>query len=294
MTQRQRLVSISRSADHRIAEFELQVGIKTSRTLVYCGLAIVGFANGASERITQAIDENGILAASYDTFGVSTVVWAALLAVLWLLLRSDPQPMRRIDIAVAAAAAVAFLLPFPALSWLAITLIATHLAFSSQSTNLERRAGAVLGAATVPMFWARILFASMSNSILAADAKLVGWLVGTKSQANVIPFMDGSGMLFLEPACSSLTNVSLAYLCGVLFLRIYDRSWSLSAANTITIACLATIALNVIRISSICLFPRYYDEIHGPLGATVAGWTTIAVILAIYIQGIKPNATAHA
>ncbi len=294
MTPRQRLVSISRSADQRIAEFELQAGIKTSRTLVYCGLAIVGFANGASERIARAIDENGILAASYDTFGVSTVVWAALLAGIWLLLRSDPKPMRRIDIAVAASAAVAFLLPIPALSWLAITMIATHLAFSSQSTNLERRAGAVLGAATVPMFWARILFASMSNSILAADAKLVGWLVGTKSQGNVIPFADGSGMLFLEPACSSLTNVSLAYLCGVLFLKIYDRPWSLSATGTIAIACFATIALNVIRISSICLFPRYYDEIHGPLGATLAGWATIAVILTIYIRGIKPNATAHA
>ena len=278
----------------QVAGVEMPAGIHTSRSIVYCGLAIVGFANGASERIARAIDEKGVLAAFYDTFGVSTVVWAALLSGIWLLLRSDPQPIRRIDIAIAASAAVAFLLPIPALSWLAITLIATHLAFSSRSTDLERRAGAVLGAATVPMLWARILFAGMSNSILVADAKLVGWLVGTKSQGNVIPFADGSGMLFLEPACSSLTNVSLAYLCGVLFLKIYDRSWSLSAIKTIAIACFATIALNVIRISSICLFPRYYDEIHGQLGATLAGWATMAVVLAIYIRGIKPNATARA
>ncbi|WP_027062459.1 archaeosortase/exosortase family protein [Mesorhizobium loti] len=269
----------------------MPAGIYTSRTLIYCGLAIVGFANGASERIAAELDQKGALAAFYNTFGVSTVVWAALFVVVCFLLRSNPQPMRRIDIAIAASAAIAILLPLPALSWLAITMIAIHLACSSRSTDLERRAGAVLGAATVPMLWARVLFASMSNSILVVDAKLVGWLVGTNSHGNVIPFADGSGMLFLEPACSSLTNVSLAYLCGVLFLKIYDRNWSLSAIKTIVLACVVTISLNVIRISSICLLPRYYDEIHGPMGATLAGWATMGIVLAIYTRGIKPNAT---
>ncbi|MBZ9993069.1 hypothetical protein [Mesorhizobium sp. BH1-1-4] len=272
----------------------MPASIYTSRTLVYGGLAIVGFSNGASERIAAELDQKGVLAAFYNTFGVSTVVWAALLVGVCFLLRSNPQPMRRIDIAIATSAAVAFLLPLPALSWLAISLIAAHLAFSSRSTDLERRAAAVLGAATVPMLWARVLFASMSNSILVVDAKLVGWLVGTNSHGNVIPFADGSGMLFLEPACSSLTNVSLAYLCGILFLKIYDQYWSLSAIRTIVVACISTISLNVIRISAICLLPRYYDEIHGPIGATLAGWATMGTVLAIYIRGIKPNATADA
>jgi len=49
----------------------------------------------------------------------------------------------------------------------------------------------------------------MSVTEAGFDAKLVSWVVGTRSDGNAIPFADGSGMLFLEPACSSLTNLSI-------------------------------------------------------------------------------------
>ncbi|MGO4841922.1 hypothetical protein AB4144_57635, partial [Rhizobiaceae sp. 2RAB30] len=106
------------------------------------------------------------------------------------------------DLAVAVAASLAFLLPVPSLAWLAIAGIGAWLAWSSPAHGPLRRAAVVLVAMTVPMLWARILFASFSNTILGIDAKLVGLMVGTHSVGNTIPFANGNGVLFLEPACS--------------------------------------------------------------------------------------------
>lgn len=261
-----------------------------TRNELYCGLAIVGFANGVSERARDEIARSGVAGAFFNTFDVSVVVWAALIVVLWLLLRAEPERVRGADAAVGVAASVAFLLPVPSLAWLAIAGIAAWLVWTSTPRSRLRRAAVVLGALTVPMLWARLLFASLSNTLLAIDAKLVGWLVGTQSAGNAIPFADGSGMLFLEPACSSLTNLSLALLCGVIFVKAYDRQWTGSIIATLLLACAATVAINVTRISVIGVFPVTYEVMHGGVGATLAAWTTIVAVTLIFTKWIKPDA----
>jgi exosortase/archaeosortase family protein len=257
------------------------------RNHLYCGLIVVGLANGMSEKIVTSVTQDGVTIALFHTFGVSVVVWIAGIVTLSLLWRAEVQPAGKLDFAVAAVASVAFLFPAPTLSWLAIAGIALFLGRSPKSSRAVCRAAALLGALTVPMLWARILFAAMSNYILAADAKLVSLFVGTESNGNTIPFADGSGVLFLEPACSSLTNVSLALLCGVLFLKVYDRPWSAGIVRTIFIACCVTVGINVLRIGSIGLFPAYYDLIHGPVGATLSEWTMIIAVVGVYANGIK-------
>jgi exosortase/archaeosortase family protein len=261
---------------------------------LFGGLTIVGFANGISERVAEQIARSGVATAVFNTFGVSAVVWAAAFVALWLLAQAPREAPTRMDFAAAATASVAFLLPVPSLAWLAITGLAAWLALTSPPYGLFRRAAVVLAAMTVPMLWARIFFASFSNTILGIDAKFVGWLVGTQSIGNTIPFANGNGVLFLEPACSSLTNVSLALLCGVLFVKAYDRSWSRPIVGATLLACFVTIGINVFRISLIGVFPDQYALIHGTAGAMAAEWATMLAVLAIYTTGIKPDAPAHA
>lgn len=265
-----------------------------TRGLLFGGLAIVGFVNGISERVTEQIAGSGVATALFNTFGVSAVVWAAAAVALWLLAQAPREAPTRMDFAAAAVASIAFLLPVPSLAWLAITGLAAWLVWTSPPRGPMRRAAVVLAAMTVPMLWARILFASFSNTILGVDAKLVGWLVGTQSTGNTVPFANGNGVLFLEPACSSLTNVSLALLCGVLFVKAYDRPWSRSIVGATLLACFVTIAINVFRIALIGVFPDHYTLIHGTTGAMAAEWATILAVLAIYTTGIKPDAPAHA
>jgi exosortase/archaeosortase family protein len=263
------------------------------RRHLFCGLAMMAFANGVSDRVGEALGQDSVLSAAFATFGVSIVVWGALLAAVWLFLHAEREPARNADVAVAVLAAIAFLLPIPPLSWLALTGVAAYLACTVPDGPM-RRAAIILGATTVPMFWARLLFAALSGPILAIDANLVSWIVGTQSDRNMIPFADGSGVLFLEPACSSLTNVSLVLLCGVLVVKVYDQPWSAGRIQAVIAACFAAIAINIFRMSLIGVFPAYYDVIHGPVGATLAEWLTIIAVASIYAGGMRTDEPAHA
>lgn len=262
--------------------------------LLFLGVAVVGFANGISEKVATAIRREGLAAAVFDTFGVSIVVWAAVIVAALLLLRAERRPAGRLDLWVAALACAAFLVPAPFMSWLGLSLAGAYLCLAPAMPATLRRAGAVLLALTVPMLWARVLFAAASTRILEMDARLVGWLAGTESSGNTIALADGSGVIFLEPACSSLTNVSLAMLCAVLFVAAQDLRWSGRAIAATLLACAATVFVNVLRIALIGVMPHHYALIHGPVGAAAAGWITIAAILVIFSLGIRPDAKAAA
>lgn len=258
-----------------------------SRQALFGGLVLAGFANGISEKVYYAVAARGWLAAAFDTFDVSVVIWGACLASLLLLRRSrDRQPVRSTDLAVAGLAVVLFLVPLPLLSWLALSLVALHAYRSAGDDGPLRRAAAIAFALTIPLLWARLFFATFSDVILALDATLVAWIVGTVPSGNVVPFADASGFLFLNPGCSSITNVSLAILCACVFVNLHDRRWSADAMLWTCAACAAVVFVNVLRISLIGLFPGHYQLIHGPVGGTVAAWLTVGAILGICLHGI--------
>jgi hypothetical protein len=266
--------------------------MQVCRNHLYCGLTVVGFANGASDRIGRSLADDRLSVALVNMFGINLVVWATAVAAVWLFLQSEEQPARSRDFLVAGAASIAFLVPVPQLSWLALAGMGGYVALTSSGTM--RRAAIVLAALTIPMLWARIFFALFSEPILAIDAKLVSWVVGTRSDGNAIPFADGSGLFFLEPACSSFTNVSLAVLCGLLIVKLYDLVWSPAVVRAVVAACLATVAINVLRLSAIGVLPAYYDVIHGPFGSSIAEWMTNFAVVAIYAGGLRSDVPAHA
>jgi exosortase/archaeosortase family protein len=259
---------------------------KASRAVLFCGLVAVGFANGISEHAGTEFERNGPLLALFNTFGVSAVIWAASIVGIVLLLRSTPRAISGFDIATGVFAAACFLVPAPFVSWLGIAAIGANLRLSRWSDPAARRAGTILLALTIPVLWARVLFASASTAILDMDAKLIGLVTGTASHGNTIDLADGSGVIFLEPGCSSITNLSLVILCGVLFVKGQGHGWSKSALASVIAAGAVTVLINVVRISLIGVMPQYYDSIHGPVGSSLASWATIVAMLAIFTYGI--------
>ncbi|KQZ87080.1 hypothetical protein ASD64_06420 [Mesorhizobium sp. Root157] len=262
--------------------------------LLFLGVAVVGFVNGISEKVATAVQREGVAAAVFNTFGISIVIWVAGVIAAMMLWRAGERAVGRMDIAVAVLACATFLVPAPFMSWLGITLAGVYLCLGPAISPALRKAGTVLLALTVPMLWARLLFAVAGTRILEMDARLVSWIVGTQASGNTIPLADGSGVIFLEPACSSLTNVSLAMLCGVLFVSVQGLTWSKKAITATLLACAATVFINVFRIALIGVMPQYYAAIHGPTGAAIAGWITIVTILVIFTRGIRPDAKAVA
>lgn len=271
----------------------ITVAGRVTRTQLYAALFAIGFANGISQRALNELGESGFLGAFFNTFGVSALVWVAAGGVFWLLRQGEDAPPRPLDYWLAVVACIGFLLPIWAASWLGIAILSLNLVRTSSRKDVLRRAGVLMFGITIPMLWARILFAGMSNTILSIDAQMVGLLVGTNAVGNTIPFWDGTGVLFLEPACSSLTNVSLAILCGIFFMSVFNRTWSPSVIKAVAAACAVTIAINVARMSAIAFFPAYYDVIHGTVGASIAEWLSILAVLSIYFRWVSPDVPAH-
>jgi hypothetical protein len=122
----------------------------------------------------------------------------------------------------------------------------------------------------------------------------VGWLVGTPRSGNAIQLADGSGYLWIAPACSSLANVSLAILCWVTVSKGVGRSGSLRDVGWVALACAAVVAINVTRISLIGFYPAYFDLLHGPVGATVASWLTLGITVTICLLAVRRDLPARA
>lgn len=216
-----------------------------------------------------------------------------------MLLRAPREPLTRTDSIVAACALGAFALPLGSASWVALTGLALYLlrdavALRGCSPSPVHRGAWVLLAITGAMFWGRLLLSSASGPILGADALLVGRLAGTETVGNTVRFADGAGYVWIAPGCSSLANISLAILCWVLFAQSRGFGWSLGGVGWCLLACLCVVAINVARIGLMVLYREHFDLIHGPTGATVASWLSVAAVLGVCLYGTRRGRLAHA
>jgi hypothetical protein len=257
------------------------------RNRLFAALIVIGFANGVVLRIAEGFRDREFTDLAMNTFDISAIVWIALIVGIAFVLRSAVQSVTTSDQVVAAAAAAAFLVPVAPVSWIALSGLAVHMAITSSEGSFARRGAWILLALTVPMLWSRVAFQLFSDPILAFDATLVGWLVGTEQVGNTIAFSDGSGYLWVAPGCSSLTNVSLAILCWVLFKQVLYRERAFGENWWCILACAAVVAINVTRLSLIAFDHPYHEMVHGVVGATVANWVTLLAIVGICALGVR-------
>jgi hypothetical protein len=263
------------------------------RNRLFAALVAIGFANGVVIRIAEGLKNRELPDLVMNTFDISAIVWIALSAGIALLLGPPWQPVTRADQVVAAVAGATFLVPVAPLSWIGLTGLALYMAATSSEGSFARRGAWIVLAITVPMLWSRAAFQLLSDPILAFDATLVGWVVGTEQVGNAIASSDGSGYLWIAPACSSLTNVSLAILCWVLFKQVFYRLRPFSVNGWCVLACAAVVAINVTRLSLIASNNEYFDLVHGVMGATIANWATFAAIVGICALGVRDGVPAQ-
>jgi hypothetical protein len=176
------------------------------------GLFTLGCVSGLTSRIIQSVNRLGWADALFNTFEISVIVWISCAAGVSLILRDRTIGVRSSELAMGAVFVFLVILPIGPLSWLAVAALSIYVIFSTNVAS-SRRGAFILLATTVPMLWSRLLFQFFANLILQIDASLVGWILGTHRTGDIVEFTDGSGVLVILPACSSLANVSLAFLC---------------------------------------------------------------------------------
>ncbi len=252
----------------------------------FAGLFFLGCVNGLGSQIIQSVNRHGWANALSNTFEISVIVWLSCFAGISIILRDRTGQMRSADLAVGAGFLLLVILPIGPLSWLAVTALCLYVLVSTNESSL-RRGAIILLATTMPVLWSRMLFQFFANQILQIDASLVSWLLGTHRIGNLVEFADGSGLLVILPACSSLTNVSLAFLCWVTVSQFvchkksaYDFLWCL-------LACASVVAINVTRVGMMGLSHLRYDEIHNYWGDAVANAIILGLTICFTLLGVR-------
>lgn len=263
-----------------------RVASQLPRGEFYAGLFALGCASGLTSRIIQSVNRHGWLEALFSTFETSALVWLACFIGISLSLQDRTIGVRPFEIGIAAIFVLLVILPVGPLSWLAITALCLHVVFS-KCTDSARRGAIILLATTVPMFWSRLLFQFLANLILQIDASFVAWVLGTERTGDIVEFADGSGVLVILPACSSLANVSLAFLCWVTVSQWvchkkspYDFLWCF-------MACISVVVVNVTRISIQGLSQWHYATFHSSWGDAIGNTIILSLMVGFSMLGVR-------
>jgi hypothetical protein len=258
-----------------------------SRAELFAGLFILGCANGLAARIGQSVDEHGWLGAVFNTFNISIIVLFACFAGVSLILRDRRGEIQSADTAVSAVFLILVILPIVSLSWLAVTALSLYIFLFTDANQSGRRGAIILLAATVPMLWSRLLFNLFTKVILEIDAWLVGWILGTHRAGNMVEFADHSATLVIWPACSSLANMSLAFLCWVTLSQWVRHVWCPKDLLWCILACGSVVAVNVTRMSLMGLSLSHYSAIHSPFGDMIVNFIIFGITIGICVIGLR-------
>ena len=264
----------------------LRIARELPRGEFFAGLLALGCVSGLASRIIQSVNRLGWVDALFNTFEISAIVLISCAAGVSLVFRDRTIGVRSSEFAMGAGFVLLVILPIGPLSWLAVTALSLYIITSTDVAS-SRRGAFILLAATVPMLWSRLLFHFFANLILQIDASLVGWILGTHRTGAIVGFADGSGVLVILPACSSLANMSLAFLCWVTVSQLvchkksaYDLLWCL-------LACISVIAVNVTRISVEGLSQWHYATFHSPWGDAVGNTIILGLLVGLSVLGVR-------
>ncbi|CAH1668750.1 conserved membrane hypothetical protein [Hyphomicrobiales bacterium] len=268
------------------AEGATRVSRKLSRGEFFGGLFALGCASGLAARVIQSANRLGWGDAFFNTFEISAIVWGSCVAGVFLVLQDRAPALRSRDLVLGAGFVFLNILPVGALSWISITALSIYVVATTVDAS-SRRGAIILLAVTVPMLWSRLLFQFFANLILQIDASLVAFVLRTDRTGDMVRFADGSGLLVILPACSSLANVSLAILCWVAVSQVVDHRYSARDLLWCLAACVSVITVNVMRISIQGISQWHYDAFHGQWGDMISNMIILGLTLCFSLSGVR-------
>jgi hypothetical protein len=256
------------------------------RNEFFAGLYILGLANGLVGRLSSTSnfdDWTGVV----QSLDLNVVVLFACFAGVSAFFCDDREQIRPADLAVAAVFLMFTAIPISALSWLAVTGLSLYILLFANGSAARKRGAVILLALTVPMLWSQMLFRFFAKQILDIDALLVASLLGTDRIGNMVGMADGSGHMVVLPACSSLTNMSLGFLCWVSITQWAEHRWSAVDILWSLLVCMSVIAVNVTRMSLMGLSHWHYEIFHSDLGNMVANFIMLCLMIGFSVLGAR-------
>jgi hypothetical protein len=252
----------------------------------FAGLYILGCANGLLGRFLQSAHIDGWTSAALS-IDINVVVLFAAFAGMSALFSAENDELRSADLAVAGVFVGLVSLPVYPLSWVAVTVLSFYIFMFAKGSYERTRGAVILLAISVPMLWSRLLFQFFAKPILNIDASLVASVLGTERLGNTVKFADASGYMVVMPGCSSLANMSFAFLCWISVTQWAEHKWSISDLFWGPLACASIIAVNVARISLMGLSHSYHEAIHSQWGDLVTNSTMLILMIGVSMMGAR-------
>lgn len=266
--------------------------LQLSRGELFAGLYILGCVNGLLGRIIQTTNFDSIYAAVIGV-DLNAIVLFACIAGISAMFDGERDEIRPIDLAVTGIFLALVALPIFPLSWLGVTGLSLYILLFARGGSDRWRGALILLALTVPMLWSRLFFQFFAKPILDVDATLVAWILGTHQMGNMVEFSDHSGYMIVLAPCSSLANMSLAFLCWVSITQWSGHKWSRTDILWSLLVCLSVITVNVTRISLMGFSQAHYHAIHGEWGDFVTNTVMLVLMVGISVIGCRREILAR-
>jgi exosortase/archaeosortase family protein len=252
----------------------------------FAGLYIVGCANGLLGRFIYALNLQGWTGAVAG-FETNIVVWSAAFAGIYLVSRNNREQIRRLDLVVAAVFLPFAIVPTYPLSWVAVTGLSLYILLFANDGAQRRRGALILLALAFPMLWSRLFFQFFARPLLALDATMVTWLLGTEQAGNLVRFADNSGYMLITPACTSFGNISYVFLCWVTVTQWANHRWSSIDLLWISLACVSLVAMNITRMALTGLSQWHYEMFHNQWEDMILGTVFLCIIVGFSVMGAR-------
>lgn len=256
-----------------------------SRGELFFWSGLVLLANALAGLALKDVAERDFVTSLTNLFGISAIVLVACAASL-VLAKADTTPPSKRDWVVAGICLLVAIVPNASLARFATSFFGAYLLFASTPGSAMRRAGIIVVALGGSLFWGAFIVTTLGHPVLELDAILTSWLYGLDRVGNTINFAGGAqGGIIIAGACSSWHGLSIALLFWVLLYQWYEIPVRKMSFVWLALAMLATLAVNSLRLAAMASYPQYLKEIHHGVGATIAAWATLLLVVAICIYG---------
>ena len=156
------------------------------RAATFACAGAIAALNAHADQIIASLRDFSVAVSITTLCGISAVIWVAMLAVLKIGFETDHQEIGRGDILVLIFVVTSSLLPIGYLSDVGLLACALYLYATSAAGTPSIKFSVILLALTGPLIWGRLLLHVFANPILALDANLVGSLIGSRVDGNIV------------------------------------------------------------------------------------------------------------
>ena len=246
--------------------------LQISRAGLFACVGVLAALNAQASQLIGELSYEQPLVALSALGGISAVIWFAMYAALKIGFEDETSRLSRLDLVIITTAIVFSLLPVAALAKAALELCGLYLLIGSGSEDQARRVGIILVGLTGPLIWGRFILYTFGGPLLSLDAHLVGAVIRTPVEGNIVHFANSSREFLIGIPCSSVHNISIAVVlwatAAALFRLRFDLLYVLCGLAMMTFM----FALNIVRLSAIGLCPSSFEFLHSGTGSQLFGW----------------------